>query len=289
MTLTRAPEATTPAGGPASLRPRVRHRLRLTVVCAALVTLSFFQAPGLIVADTKLDLVVAPARFLGSALHLWDPAHDLGRVQDQVVGYLFPMGPVFAAGSALHVPAWVIQRGWLAALLVVAFLGAVRVTSRLGVRGSWPVIVAGALYVAAPRGLTLAATNSSELLPWALAPWALVALMPKDGLVGRRQAARSGLVVAAMGGINAAAVVAVLPLPALWLLTRRWSWRLTRSTGWWLLALLLATTWWLVPLVLQSRYGFGFLPYTESAVTTTSHTSPGEALRGVSTGSATSV
>ncbi len=281
-----APEPVSdPVNGPpdiASVRPTVRHRLRLMVVCAGLVTLAFFQAPGLVVADTKLDLVVAPTRFLQSALHLWDPQHDFGRLQDQVVGYLFPMGPVFAAGHALHVPAWVIQRSWLAALLILAFLGAVRVSTRLGVRGSWPVIVAGALYVAAPRALSLAATNSSELIPWALAPWALVTLLPRTGPITRRNAARSGLVVAAMGGINAAAVAAVLPLSALWLLTRRWSWRLARIGGWWLLALGLATAWWLVPLLLQARYGFGFLPYTESAVTTTSHTSPGESLRGVS-------
>ena len=260
---------------------RVRHRMRLLVGCVLIVTICFLQDPGLLVADTKLDLAVAPLRFLGRTFHLWDQSHDLGRLQDQAVGYLFPMGPAYAIGHLLGLPVWVVQRLWMATLLTTAFLGAARVSSRLGVRGSWPVVLSGCFYVAAPRALSLVSTVSSEILPWALLPWALLALMPRSGLLGRRGAARSGLAVLAMGGINAAAVFAVLPVPALWLLTRRWSWSLARVVVWWLAALLLAVAWWLVPLLFEARYGFGFLGYTESAAATTTHNGPGEALRGV--------
>ncbi len=261
---------------------RARHRLLLLVVCVLLLTVCFLQDPGLIVADTKLDLALAPLRFLARVFHLWDPSHDLGRLQDQAVGYLFPMGPFFAVGHLLGLPVWVVQRFWMATLSITAFLGAARVAGRLGVRGSWPVVLSGCLYVAAPRALSLLATDSAEIIPWAVLPWALVALMPRSGQVDRRAASRSGLAVVAMGGVNAAAVLAVLPVPALWLLTRRWSRGLARVAAWWLLAVGLAILWWLIPLLLEARYGFGFLGYTESAAATTSHTGPGEALRGVS-------
>ena len=81
------------------------------------------------------------------------------------------------------------------------------------------MILGAGLYVEAPRALSLLATDSAEILPWAVLPWALLALMPKSGLVGRRAVARSALAVVAMGGINAAAVFAVLPVPGLWLVT----------------------------------------------------------------------
>ena len=46
------------------------------------------QDPGLLVPDTKFDLVQAPADWLARSLHLWDGEGGLGQVQNQAHGYL---------------------------------------------------------------------------------------------------------------------------------------------------------------------------------------------------------
>ena len=45
---------------------------------------------------------------------MWSSTTDLGHVQSgQFVGYLFPMGPWFAAADAIGISIWVAQRIWL--------------------------------------------------------------------------------------------------------------------------------------------------------------------------------
>ncbi|HEU5271568.1 MAG TPA: alpha-(1-_3)-arabinofuranosyltransferase family protein, partial [Jatrophihabitans sp.] len=119
------------------------ERLRLAAVVVAIALLVFVQSSGFLAADTKLDLVVDPARFLHRSLSLWDPTGNSGQLQDQAYGYLFPMGPFFLLGKALAVPAWVLQRCWEAALLIAAFLGVRRLAGLLGVPGFWPPVAAG--------------------------------------------------------------------------------------------------------------------------------------------------
>ena len=259
------------------------QRLRLLVVSAALFALTLTQAPNQVVGDTKLGIALDPAGFLGRALRLWDPTTDFGVTQNQSYGYLFPMGPFFLVGQALHLPPWIVQRTWWALLLVAAFVGLVRLAERLGIGSPTSRILAGLAFALSPRLLTTLGPISVESLPYCLAPWVLVPLI--DGARSgspRRAAARSAVAVLCMGAVNAAAVLAALPPAALWLVMRARGPRGRRLIGWWVGCVGLATVWWVVPLVLLSRYSPPFLDYIETAAATTSHTSLIEALRGTS-------
>ncbi|GLY91456.1 coagulation factor 5/8 type [Actinoallomurus iriomotensis] len=261
--------------------PALRERLRVLLCCACLCLLATATRPGKIIPDTKIDLPIDPARFLGRALHLWD-VEQFGQLQNQAAGYLFPMGPFYVLGHLIGLPAWIVQRFWLALLLCAAFLGTRRLAERLGI-GSPGARLAGAMaYALSPHALAVMGINSSEYLPLAMLPWIIVPLATvtrRDG--GRiRAAARSGLAVACCGGINATAVLAVVVVPALFVLTRPRGTARVRLLAWWAAAVACATAWWSVPLVLLGRYAFSWLTYTEKAVTTTSSTSLADILRG---------
>jgi arabinofuranan 3-O-arabinosyltransferase len=258
-------------------------RLRLAVTSAVLMAFAFLQRPGMITADTKLDLALDPEGFLGRALHLWDPSAAFGQVQNQSYGYLLPMGSFFIAGDLAGLPGWVVQRLWLGAVMVVAFLGVVRLSRLLGIGSPWVRLIAGLAYALSPRMMTTLGPISVEALPSALAPWCLVPLV--SGSLGgsvRRAGARAGVAVGLVGGVNAAASAAVLPLGAVWLATRRRGERLGQLWLWWILAVALATLWWLVPLALLGRYSPPFLDFIENAKVTTVPTTLVDSLRGAS-------
>ena len=291
MTLVEQQRASPTAGGPTPAHappgqstPRLVRRLRVLVGAVALTALAFIQEPGRITSDTKIDLAIDPVHFLSRATRLWEPLTGFGQLQNQAYGYLFPMGPFFAGGDVVGLPAWVVQRGWLAAILVVAYLGTVRLAGVLGIGTPLVRILAGIAYALSPRMLTILGPISSDALPMALLPWTLVPLvLGARGLLDpRRAAGLSGLAILGMSGINAAATLAVLPLPALWLLTREAGPLRGRLLAWWSLVVPLACLWWLLPLVLLGRYSFPFLDYIESSVVTTSRTSLVEVLRGTS-------
>jgi arabinofuranan 3-O-arabinosyltransferase len=258
------------------------QRLRLLAISCALLLLTFGQDAGSTAADTKLDLIIDPARFLGRSVRLWDPNGSAGQLQDQAYGYLFPMGPFFLLGKLLQLPPWVIQRSWESALLIAAFLGVVRLARLLEMPGFWPRVAAGLVYALAPRMLTELFSISSELLPVAALPWVLIPLV-RGSRTGspRVAAALSGVALLFAGGINASATLAVLPVPALWLLTRSRGPRRAALLRWWLLSVLLSSLWWLIPLLVLGRYSPPFLDWIESAAVTTSQTSLIAALRGV--------
>jgi arabinofuranan 3-O-arabinosyltransferase len=254
----------------------LRERLRTLACCLALAVLTLATRPGRIIADTKVDMVVDPVGFLGRSLHLWDTA-QAGQLQNQAVGYLFPMGPFYAVGDLVGLPAWITQRLWLTLLLCVAFLGVRRIARELGMGGPVIQLTAGMVYALAPSGLSTLGQISSEYLPYAMLPWILLPLMHGTGLAA---AARSGLAVACCGGINAAATVAVLVVPGLYLLTRPRGTPRLRTGACWTAAVAVATGWWLVPLLLTGRYAFSWLPFTEKAAATTGTTGLVNILRG---------
>ncbi|HXZ65628.1 MAG TPA: alpha-(1-_3)-arabinofuranosyltransferase family protein [Streptosporangiaceae bacterium] len=262
------------------------QRWWLVACCVALVGLAFGSHPGAILADTKIDLAINPAGFLQRALQLWDPA-QFGQLQNQAVGYFFPVGPFFLLARLAAMPAWITQRLWITAILLAAFAGVVRLCRALGIGSPGSQLVAGLAYALSPIALSLLGYDSAQVLPSAMLPWILVPLVravqagsAATGRTRARLAAQSAVAVALCSGINAAATVAVLVPAVIYLLAAprpapRW-----RVMAWWVPAVLLATAWWLIPLVLFARYGVSFLPYTESGSTTTSATGLFNTLRG---------
>src|ERR671933_1276911 len=100
------------------------------------LALGLVQRPGTVVADTKVDLYVDPARFLGNVLSVWSPTSDLGHVFGaQYSGYAFPMAPFFALGDAIGLPIWLVHRMWLGVVLALAAYGVVRLLDALGPSG----------------------------------------------------------------------------------------------------------------------------------------------------------
>lgn len=258
-------------------------RIRLAAGCALLVGLAFIQDPGLLVTDTKFDLVAAPGDFLARALHLWDEEGAFGQLQNQAYGYLWPMGPFFLLGDLLGVPGWAVQRAWQALVLCVAFVGVARLARALGVRSDAACLIGAVAYALSPRMLTTLGPISIEAWPSALAPWVLLPLV-----VGatrgspRRAAALSAVAVAMVGGVNAAATFAVIPLGALWVLTRDRGPRRRSLLVWWPALTALGTLWWLVPLLLLGVYSPPFLDYIETSAVTTFPTTLVDSLRGTS-------
>ena len=279
-----------PPGVPAAARSpadeRLRHALWLVCCCLALAALAFVTRPGNIIADTKIDMALDPAGFLDRALHLWDPA-QFGQLQNQAAGYFFPMGPFYLLGRLIALPAWVVQRLWLTAVFLAAFLGTVRLSARLGIGSPAARIAAGFGYALSPSALSLMGINSSEFLPAAVLPLILlplVRLLRHGQVLDRRQrlraAAQSAAAVALCGGVNAAAVLGVLTLALIYVLTGQRGWSRWRVLAWWAPLTALATAWWTIPLLLLGRYGVSILPYSESAAVTTSVTGLSDIFRG---------
>ncbi len=258
-------------------------RLRVLAGSLALLALALSQAPGFLSFDTKFDLVVDPWHYMERGLHLWDSNGAIGQLQNQAYGYLWPMGPFFGIGQLVGVPGWAVQRLFMALVLVVAFTGTAYVARALGVRSHLACLVAGFAYALSPRMLTTVGTISIEAWPSALAPWVLLPLVVGSTgarLVAPRPSPRSAL--AMIGGVNATASFAAIPVAAMWLLTRSRGRRKRSMMMWWPVFTALGTLWWLVPLFLLGSYSPPFLDFIESASLTTTPTTLFDSLRGTS-------
>jgi arabinofuranan 3-O-arabinosyltransferase len=260
--------------GDAAERAGLRWAALVLVVVLAMLLV---QDPGRMTFDTKLGVNIDPVGFYERLWHLWNPLEYLGGLQDQYIGYAFPMGAFYLITHLLHVPVWLAERLWVSLLVTAGFLGLVRLAEAVGI-GTRPTrLLAGAAFALWPTFTILAGSSSGGVLPGMLAPWAVVPLVRAGS--ARAAAARSGLVVVCMGGINAVSTLAALVLPGMYVLTRPGRRRRVLA-GWWVAAMLLATAWWAGPLLYLGRYGFNFLPYIEQAATTTRTMSAAAALRG---------
>lgn len=281
MSTATEPHSETVAPG---TRPTVfRFWFRVVAGCALLLGLAFAQDPGFVVADTKYDLIGDPVDFLARSLHLWDAEGAFGQLQNQAYGYLWPMGSFFVLGWLAEIPAWAVQRLWQGLVLAVAFAGTARVSRELGVRSDLAALVAGFAFALSPRMISTIGPISIEAWPSAVAPWVLLALVrgSKTGSP-RRAAAWAAVAVAMVGGVNAAATFAVIPLGVVWVLTRKPGPRRRALMLWWPLFTLLGTLWWLVPLFVMGAYSPPFLDFIETSSVTTFPTTLFDALRGTS-------
>ncbi len=250
--------------------------------------LALVQRPGDVVADTKVDLYVAPARFLSNVLSVWSPTTDLGHVFGaQYSGYAWPMAPWFALGDAIDVPTWIVHRLWLGTLLALAAVGIVRLLDALATprRGALHV-AAGVLFIVNPYVTVYANRTSISLLSYAALPWLLLAV--HRGLReprGWRWPALFALVLASTGGgVNVAVTAWLLVGPALLVIYELlWggvAWRAARGTVARLIAVnVVAQLWWIIPVLIQGMAAPSFLPFSEQPGTIWSTTSIPESLR----------
>ena len=258
----------------------------LLVWLGALIVL-LANYPGRMVFDTKLPVDIDPGWFLSGLWSLWNPLNTLGALNNQAIGYALPMAPFYLAGELAHVPVWLTERLWMSLIIAVGFTGIVRLATALRIGSPAARFLAGLVFALWPTFSVVIGSTSAAVLPGMIVPWAVLPLVSAapDGPGGWRRAAvaaaRSGVAVACMGGVNATSTIDVLLLPGLYILTHARGRQLVRLGLCWAAAVLAATAWWLLPLLLQGKYAFNFLPYVEQSAATTDTTSASTTLRGV--------
>jgi len=259
---------------------------RLLVLAAT--TMTFLQRPGLMFTDSRSDLTADPILFLSRVVDVWSQTYDLGHVQSgQFVGYLFPMAPFYAGGAAAGIPMWIVQRVWLALILVGGAIGVSRLIGALWDRHDGAArLLAGLVFTFNPYVVTQLNRGTVTLLAYAVLPWLLVAA--HRGVLEPRRwrwPIAGGLLVAiGGGGVNAAVLIWVLLAPLLLVgyevavigRSRRAAWSFLWRT---MLCVAGLSLWWAIPVTLQSKFGADFLSFTEQPSTIWATNSVSESLR----------
>jgi arabinofuranan 3-O-arabinosyltransferase len=275
-------------------RPTRDGIMALGFVGASFV-LAFCQRPGWATSDTKIDLHVDPVSFVSRVASVWNPSIDLGAVAGaQYGGYLWPIGPFFAAFHSIGFSPWVVDRLWLGAIYSLAAVGVLKLLDTfVGRPRGVAHLVAATFYVLNPYTVMFTGRTSMILLGYVALPWVLLivchGVRGVDGWIrgwkGWWWAAAFALVLtSAGGGINGAVVGWMLVGPLLLLLYEpligsvRW-----RDSASFLVRMgalgVLASLWWIVPLMVHARYGIDFLQFTEQPRTIWATNSAPEALR----------
>jgi len=268
------------------LTARLRERWPLAALAALCYVPLLCTAPGEVGADTKSYLYLDPSRLLARAVSMWDPNIGFGTVTHQNIGYLFPMGPYYWVADRIGMPMWVAQRLWLGSILFLAGAGVWFLLRTLGFE-RLPAAVASFAYALTPFTLTLAARLSVILLPFTGLPWMLALTIRAIRRGGWRDPALFALVVLAVGGVNATALVFAGLAPVLWFpfavwVTKEASLRRAAAAFGRIGVLTLVTSlWWMSGLAVQSGYGIEILKYTETAAVVASAAIAPEVLRGL--------
>ncbi|HYP48322.1 MAG TPA: alpha-(1-_3)-arabinofuranosyltransferase family protein, partial [Thermoleophilaceae bacterium] len=240
--------------------------------------LALWQRPGWATSDTKIDLHVNPADFLGEVASVWTHSIDLGAVHGaQYGGYLWPVGPFFALFNSIGIEPWIVHRLWLGTIFALSAWGVLRLLDLLvGRPRGIAHVVAAALYVLNPYTTMFTGRTSIILLGYAALPWMLIVVHHGvRGIDGWRSmrgwwwAGAFALILTSVGGgINGAVVGWMLVGPLVLLVYEplignvRW-----RDSAGFVVRMgvlgTLASLWWIVPLVVHAGYGIDFLQFTE--------------------------
>jgi arabinofuranan 3-O-arabinosyltransferase len=281
-----APPPARPPRRPADYAEPAVYLLLGAAVLAVLLATDW----GWVTPDTRPEVYLAPARTLFGALSAWRPDPYLG--QPNFDTGTAPLALAVWALRSLGVSAWLAVRLWRALLLGVAAWGAVRLFHEVagdaaagGRSNPAGRIAVALLYVANPYVVVAGATNPI-LLPYALAPWLLLALAravrePRSW----RWPAAFALAFFASGGTNAGVVslFMLLGVPCYLLYSalvrqRRWG-ELLRPALRCLLLAALVSLYWLVPAVLSASSGQSIAFNTEEPGDISSVSSYSETLR----------
>ncbi|MFJ8935894.1 alpha-(1-_3)-arabinofuranosyltransferase family protein [Streptomyces sp. NPDC102365] len=273
------PAATRPLAPAPGPEQGPRSRRWLLGFWAVVLVLFLAVDPGRQTFDTKLGVALDPGQFLADLGQLWHDRGGFGGIADQYVGYAFPMLPYYWLTDLLSMPVWLAERLWMSLIVAVAFWGALRLAERLDIGGSASRLLGAVVYALWPVFTIVVGSTSAAALPGAFLPWVLLPLT-NDRYSARVAALRSALFIPFMGGVNAASTLASLLPVGLYLLSRPRGPRQRKLIAWWVPGVLLATAWWVVPLLVLGVYGENFLPYVESARTTTDTMAATESLRG---------
>ena len=135
-----SPSATTATSTEADDLPfssRTRTRIGLAAFAFLAYVPVLLTDTGKIVSDSKSYLYLDPSRFLANVSSIWNSQIAMGTVDHQVLGYLFPLGPIYwVLEELLNVPPWVAERLWLGTLIFTAGLGMRYLLRTLDVRGA---------------------------------------------------------------------------------------------------------------------------------------------------------
>src|SRR4051812_47212473 len=197
------------------------------------------------------------------------------------------MGPFFALGHVLGLPAWVTGRLWIGAALALAGWGMVRLLDALVGRPRGAAHLAGGLlYMLNPWVVTYMGRTSITLLASAALPWLLLCV--HRGLRDPRglwwPAAFALVLTSTGGGVNVAVTAWLLVGPLLMAVYEAgWGGVARGAVGTFAVRLVpvvaVASAWWVAAVLVHARYGLDFLPFTEQPGTIWSTTSVPESLR----------
>ncbi len=270
----------------------VLHRIRaqpwaVAWIALGLVTLLVVvgDAFGVFAPDTKPELYANPGLLLHRSLYVWQPDPHLGQMNYNTG--ILPVAAVLTVVRAVGVEAWLAQRLFMVALLLVGAAGAARLVTELtGRRGAGPWL-AGLVHAWHPWTV-VGANNLPVRLPHAVLPWVLLTTHRALRSGTWRDAAVAGLAYGAMAGINGGVVNLMYVLPVL--LLAGWAVGVRATTAGAAAATLVRigvvavglSAYWLVPSLLATGSSAGdVLLNTEDPVGLARLGSPTEVLRGM--------